>query len=87
MAGMIDPEIVGLVYLAIKAATSGRAEHNTKRVLSAIDRLTERQERFERRQQAFAAHMGVAFDERSDRVIVLRKPNGLTEYQDEAAKA
>lgn len=43
-------------------------------------------QRVERRQLMLARHLGVDFDDERNRVITLRKPAAVAEYQSEAAK-
>lgn len=76
---MIDPELMGLAYLAIKALTTGRHELNARKLLAELLAVS-------RDVKALKQHVGIDVDE-SGRVIVLRRPAAAAlEYQDEVAK-
>jgi hypothetical protein len=72
---MIDPDLLALGYLVVKALTTGRAEQTSRKVLAKLDSI-------ERRQNAIATHIGVEFD--GDRVIELHAGSA---YADDKVKA
>lgn len=74
---MIDPEVMGLIYLAVKALTTGRHEQNTRKVVHGIADI-------KRDLKAIKGHLGIEVAP-DGRVIELRRaPAAGPDY--EAAK-
>jgi len=74
----IDPEIIGIVYLAVKALTTGRHEANTKRVLRVLRELRGDI-------AAIKDHLGI--EVRDGKTIHIRRSaEAAAAYQDATAK-
>ncbi len=84
---MTDPELIGLGYAVVKLITTVRSEQLERRRTKWRTRMEAALTKANKRLLALGDHFGLAFEEDSDRVIVLRRSAAAAlEYQDETSK-